>query len=48
VAAFFLQGSAAAGTIQAYSAGEECTLMHQFGVAGVGAIRLGYVAPLDG
>jgi len=48
LAVFVRRGATATGTIQAYSAGEECTLMHQFGVAGVGAIRLGYVAPLDG
>ena len=36
-----------AGSIQAYSAGEECVLMHQFFVAGASVIRLAYIAALD-
>ena len=36
------------GSVQAYSAGDECVLMHQFFVAGSSVVRLAYIRQLDG
>jgi hypothetical protein len=36
------------GSVLAYAAGDECTLLHQFCVAGASILRLGYNRPLDG